>query len=303
MKEKIFEFIFCLLCIISIFFIFSHNQEVAVTIIDAINLFFTKVFVSLFPMFILNDLLINLNFPYYFYLIFNKLFQYVFKTSGLCAYVFIMSLISGTPSNAYILKSLVAENKLSSAEASHYLYFTYFSNPLFLSLMLLQIFSFPTTRKIIIIHYISNIIIGLLIRFKAPKITDFTISKNRVNNISSTLIKSINKSITTLLMILGTIVFYMLLSYIITNLLPTNRTIKLLLSSFLEITNGLKVLSSYQAITKIKEIIAVATISFGGLSINTQIKSILEDTSITYKSFLKGRILHVIISIILIILF
>ena len=112
MKEKIFEFIFCLLCIISMIFIFNHNNEVATIILEAINLFFTKVFVSLFPMFILNDLLINLGFPYYFYYLFNKLFKTIFKTSGLCAYVFIMSLISGTPSNAYILKNLVLENKL-----------------------------------------------------------------------------------------------------------------------------------------------------------------------------------------------
>ncbi len=300
MKEKIFEFIYCLLCIVSIIFIFSHNLEVAKIILEAINLFFTKVFVSLFPMFILNDLLINLGFPYYFYCTFNKLFKRVFKTSGLCAYVFIMSLISGTPSNAYILKNLVAEKKLSPKEASHYLAFTYFSNPLFLLLMLSPIFSSFITFKIIIIHYLSNIIIGILLRKNSPSITNLALEKNNHKNISTTLIKSINRSITTLLMVLGTIVFYMLLSYILTNLFNTNFTIKLTLSSFLEITNGLKALANFQAITKIKEIIAIATISFGGLSINTQIKSILEDTEIDYQYFLKGRIMQVIISVILI---
>jgi len=54
---------------------------------------------------------------------------------------------------------------------------------------------------------------------------------------------------------------------------------------------------------KIKEIIAIATISFGGLSINTQIKAILEDTNINYLPFLKGRIMQALISIILIIIF
>lgn len=302
MKEKIFEFIFCLLCIISMIFIFNHNNEVATIILEAINLFFTKVFVSLFPMFILNDLLINLGFPYYFYYLFNKLFKTIFKTSGLCAYVFIMSLISGTPSNAYILKNLVLENKLTNEEASHYLAFTYFSNPLFLLLMLSPIFSPTTTFKIILIHYLSNIIIGIILRPKAPLITNLSISKNNQEKISSTLIKSIKRSINTLLIILGTIVFYMLLSYIITNLISINKTPKIIFTSFLEITNGLKALTNYQALPKIKEIIAVATISFGGLSINTQIKSILEDTNIDYKCFLKGRIFHVIISILLIIL-
>ena len=128
MKEKIGNFTFCLFCFVSIIFIFTNNKDVAEVIINATNLFLRKVFVSLFPMFIINDILINLNIPYYFYLVFNKLFLKVFKTSGLGAYVFIMSLISGTPSNAYILKELVEERKLSYEEASHFLMFTYFNH-------------------------------------------------------------------------------------------------------------------------------------------------------------------------------
>ena len=72
MKKKLMDFTFCLFCFISIIFIFKNNKEVANVILEAVNLFFKKVFVSLFPMFILNDILINLNIPYYFYLLFNK---------------------------------------------------------------------------------------------------------------------------------------------------------------------------------------------------------------------------------------
>ncbi len=131
MKEKLLNFTFCLFCMICILFIFTHNHEVASIIIQAVNLFLNRVFVSLFPMFIINDLLIHFQLPYYFYITFHSVFQKIFKTSGICAYVFVMSLISGTPSQAYILKNLVENNKISEEEASHYLYFTYFSNPLF----------------------------------------------------------------------------------------------------------------------------------------------------------------------------
>ena len=301
MKEKIGNFTFCLFCFVSIIFIFTNNKDVAEVIINATNLFLRKVFVSLFPMFIINDILINLNIPYYFYLVFNKLFLKVFKTSGLGAYVFIMSLISGTPSNAYILKELVEERKLSYEEASHFLMFTYFSNPLFLTIMLGSIFDSKTTLKIILIHYISNILIGILKRGKAPKIThqSFQLETRKRNGI---LIKSINKSISTLLMILGTVTFYMLLTYIITYPFQDNILLKTCFSGFLEITNGLNNLINLNIYSKIKEIIAIAIISFGGLSIHTQIKAILEDTKINYKYFLKGRILHTIIGILLIII-
>ena len=301
MKEKIGNFTFCLFCFVSIIFIFTNNKDVAEVIINATNLFLRKVFVSLFPMFIINDILINLNIPYYFYLVFNKLFLKVFKTSGLGAYVFIMSLISGTPSNAYILKELVEERKLSYEEASHFLMFTYFSNPLFLTIMLGSIFDSKTTLKIILIHYISNILIGILKRGKAPKIThqNFQLETRKRNGI---LIKSINKSISTLLMILGTVTFYMLLTYIITYPFQNNILLKTCFSGFLEITNGLNNLINLNIYSKIKEIIAIAIISFGGLSIHTQIKAILEDTQIKYKYFLKGRLLHTMISILLIII-
>lgn len=301
MKKKLMDFTFCLFCFISLIFIFKNNKEVANVIIEAVNLFLKKVFVSLFPMFILNDILINLNIPYYFYLLFNKLFLKVFKTSGLGAYVFIMSLISGTPSNAYILKELVELEKISLEEANHFLTFTYFSNPLFLSVMLSTIFNTNVVLKIILCHYIANIIIGILIRNKAPKIAN---NKNILKtNLKITLTKSINKSITTLLMILGTISFYMLLTFIITSLLPNNCLIKAIISGFLEITNGLNTMTSLNILNKIKEIIASAIISFGGLSIHTQIKAILEDTNMNYSYFLKGRIMQSIISVILIMIF
>ncbi|MDE5538938.1 MAG: hypothetical protein K2J20_00425, partial [Bacilli bacterium] len=172
---------------------------------------------------------------------------------------------------------------------------------LFLTIMLSLIFPPSSVLKIIIIHYFSNIIIGFLVRSHAPNITSSNLDTTSKVNISSVLIKSINRSMSTLLMILGTIVFYMLLSYIITNLLSTTPFIKLIISSVLEITNGLNFLAKTSYLLKIKEIIALATISFGGLSIHTQIKSILEDTNISYKPFLKGRLLQVLIGTILII--
>lgn len=302
MKKKIGNFTFCLFCFISIIFIFTNNKEVAEVILNATNLFLKKVFVSLFPMFIINDILIHINIPYYFYQIFNRLFLKIFHTSGLGAYVFIMSLISGTPSNAYILKELVNDHKLSTEEANHFLTFTYFSNPLFLTMMLTSIFTPKTTLKIIFIHYLSNIIIGILLRKKAPKITTQTFKPESKKN-RSILINSINKSISTLLMILGTVTFYMIVTYIITFPFKENILLKTLTSGFLEITNGLNNLIHLNIYTKIKEIIAIAIISFGGLSIHTQIKAILEDTKINYQYFLKGRILHTLIGIILILIF
>ncbi len=302
MKEKIGNFTFCLFCFICIFFIFKNNKEVAAIIIEATNLFLTKVFVSLFPMFIINDILINANVPYYFTRLCNRFFIKIFHTNGLGAYVFFMSLISGSPSNAYILKGLVEEEKLTEEEASHLLTFTFFSNPLFLTMMLSSMFSMKETIKIILIHYLTNVIIGILIRKKAPPMSTNN-QKEKIKKANGSLTKSINKAVSTLLMILGTITFYMLITYIFTTLLGKSALLKTGISGFLEITNGLNNLALLNISTKLKEMIAIAIISFGGLSIHTQIKAILEDTQIHYHSFLKGRIMHACISVILIMIF
>lgn len=301
MKEKLFNFTFALLSITSLTFIFYHNKEVAGIILAAIDLFIKKVFVSLFPMFILNDLFISLNLPFYFYKIFHFPFKILFKTSGISAYVFIMSLISGTPSQAYILSELVKSHKISVDEANHYLYFTYFSNPLFLVTMLSTLFPIFTTIKIISIHYFSNIIIAFLVRKKAPLMSNESPSTNTFR-LGSTITSSIKKSMNTLLMILGTIVFYMLLSHIITSIVQSNILVKTTIKGALELTQGLQALE-YLNLGKIKEILAISFISFGGLSIHTQIKGILEDTNISYHNFFIGRIYQTIISIILIIIF
>ena len=177
--------------------------------------------------------------------------------------------------------------------------FTYFSNPLFLSITLSAIFDTKTVIKIIIIHYISNIIIGILIRKKAPPLSSYNlIIRNENLNITS----SIKKTMNVLLMILGTIAFYMLLNLIVIYPIKESLLFTTITSGFLEITCGLHHLEYLHITIKLKELIAISIISFGGISIHTQVKAILEESLIKYKYFLKGRIIHTIISIILIII-
>ena len=299
MKKKLKDLSFCFMCFLIITFLITHNKIVATTLIDAVNLFLRKVFVSLFPMLIINDILIQKNIPIYFYHLFKSIFPKIFKTSGIASYVLIMSLLSGTPSNAYILKELVNNKQIKTDEANHLLMFTYFSNPLFLSITLSAIFDTKTVIKIIIIHYISNIIIGILIRKKAPPLSSYNlIIRNENLNITS----SIKKTMNVLFMILGTIAFYMLLNLIVSYPIKENLLFTTITSGFLEITSGLHHLEYLHITIKLKELIAISIISFGGISIHTQVKAILEESLIKYKYFLKGRIIHTIISIILIII-
>ena len=108
----------------------------------------------------------------------------------------------------------------------------------------------------------------------------------------SSLTHSIKGAMNTLLMILGTVSIFFVLNAIINPMkLP-------LLSGLLEISQGLNGLIGTSISLKIKELLAIFMISFGGLSIHLQVKGILSDTNLSYTPFLKGRIKQTILSLI-----
>ena len=148
MKLKIsyfFIFIFIIL-------IFQNYSLVLTSSLDAVTIWLHKVFPFLFIMFVLNDILINLNIA--------SLFT---KTTP---YIIIMSLLSGAPSNAFIISSLTEKKVIDTNSANIYLTFTYFANPLFLYSFLNLLFTPLITFKLIIIHYLANIFIFLKMRKK-----------------------------------------------------------------------------------------------------------------------------------------
>ena len=278
-------------------FIFYHNEAIQTSILNACNLFITKLFPSLFPMMILADCFIYFKLPELLCHYFGHFFSKYFHTSPYGAFAFFISCFSGTPSNAYTIKSLYNQNYLTAEESSKILSFTFFSNPLFLYTMLSLIFKDNPSSiyKLLFLPYLVNIIIGIL----SPKTptTIQNITQKKQENFGTMLSSSIKNAMNTLLLILGTISVFFLINTII------NPYQIPFITGTLEISQGLNSLINTNLSLKIREILAIIFISFGGLSIHMQIKGILSDTSIKYTSFLKGRIIQTILSILIILIF
>ena len=284
MKKKQ-DILFITIIILIMAYILIYNKKITLIIKDSTILWFNKVLPSLFPIFILNDLLLSYHIDYY--------ICKIFKKNGLKYYVFIMSLLSGSPSSAYIIKRLYDDNIIDELNASKLLTFTYFSSPLFLITMLSFLFTNKTTIiKIILIHYLSNFIISLFFKIKTNEKLNYKVTKDFGSNFAS----AINKSINTLLMILGTLTFYIIISYIIIDSLNINPINSNIIKGLLEVTQGLNSLNDLFINNNFKIILATLFINFGGFSIHNQIKSIIADTSISYKSFFKGRVIQTLIS-------
>ena len=273
--------------------IFIKKDIMYYTIYNTVILWFKNIVPNLLPMFIITSLIIESNLIINISNIFGKLFNKIFKCSNYGIFIYFLSLFTGSPSNAKYINDLVNNNLISNTLSDKLLLFTSNYNTLLIYSLLSLYLNKSISIKIIVIIIISNIIVGLIFR----NINYIDLKTNYIKrkiNIS----KIIKDTIDTLLMILGTLIFF----NIIINLLPIkNMLLKNILNGFLEITTGLKGLEYLDISTNIKILLSTMYLSFGGLSIHTQIKSILPDTN--YTLFLKSRLYVIIISIILLTLF
>lgn len=270
MRNNIKELIIFTLLVISLIYIINYNEYISKEIIYVVDIWLKKVVPTLFPSFIITDILVNSKIPYYIskYLHIN--------------YIYVISIICGSPTNAFILNKYNMDlTKLLSVNL--------YTSPIFLYTFLKLIFNRKIALLLMGINIISNII--LLKFMKIEKINYY--SNNR--KILDVLLSSISKSMNTLINILGTIIVF--------NILPINLInnvyIKSFLFSILEITSSFNNLLVINIPLNIKLLFSIISISTCGLCIHMQIKSIINDTRFNYKYFIKYRLLHLIINLLL----
>lgn len=221
------------------------------------------------PLYTSLDLLIN-------YGLGNLLFR-LFKSNSIIL-VFI-SMITGSPGNAKYIKEFYLGGYISLDMANFLLTFAYSPNPLFV------LASSPSVLigfKILGIIYFTNFINFIIFR-RIFKNLSSSFREFKRESFSKCLEASIDRSFNVLVLILGIVVVYGILNTILCKF----GIESVLLSSILEMTNALKLINTHGY--------GILWLSFAcifsGLSIHTQIKSILENTDISYKYFLFGRLL------------
>ena len=300
MKKYINEII--LLLTLFFFIEIIINRDSIFNIINfSLDIWIKNLIPALFPMFIISDLLITYNFINYIPKWFINIFSYLFNIKKDCVLVFFLSMLSGFPSNAKNIRKLYDMNIITSKEASHMLMFTHFSNPLFI-LSTLSIFFLNNKELGIVIllsHYLSNFIIGIIFRKLNTISNNNSNKKKKILHFGPIFINAIKSSLDTLLVILGTLTCFLIMSSIIINRFNLNSYNSLLIKSILEITMGLKELSLFNFSNLTKTVLSSCILSFGGLSVHMQVISQLIDTDISYKYFFIGRVFQVVISLFL----
>ena len=257
-----------------------------------------RIVTTIFPFLLMSEFLINYGFIDVINFLFGNFFKHFFNVNGNVAYIFFMSLISGFPSSAIYINDLYNKNLISYESANKALILCHFSNPLFIIGFIGNMIGYKYAYYILIIHYLSTIIVGLLFR-------NLDNGKEINNNFDTKsfgiiLKNSIKKGIDSILLILGTIIFFNILTKTL-NYINLPIFIENILSMFLELSNGINfILNNFNY--KFTCLFITMILSFGGLCVHFQILSILEDTKIKYQNYLISRIVASLISGILVLL-
>ena len=299
MKKKIYSLIVLLCLSFVIFFIFTNSSIINDSIFFSYELFIKNIFPSLFPMFIISYILVEIGIPEFLCSIFYKFFNKLFLVKSDASFVFFMSMLTGFPSSAKYIDMLIEKNRIDSHDASKILIFTFFSNPLFIvnTVGIMFLGNINLGFIILVSHITGNILVGLLFRnYNKTNSTDVIDARkgikvliNKINTTSffSVFLNSIKDAINTMILIFGIIVTFQ----IIISILPCNMFFK----GIIEMTTGLRIISIYDNLY-FKVFLSTFFISFGGLCIHTQIMNILNKKRVRYLPFLFARIIHGIIS-------
>lgn len=299
MKTK-YKNIIIIIC--SLFFLVNliiYRNLVFDTVGFSLNIWITSLLPALFPFFIVSDILINYDVIKYFPKVIRNSIKYLFNVSDNGLVIILLSMLSGFPSNARNIKNMYLDKKITKEEGEHLLYFTHFSNPMFiLGTIPLILNSNKISKYILISHYLANIILGICLK-KYNRVNDSNNSnyKEDKHNFGLVLTTSIRKSLDSVLGILGTLTVFLIISTLLINFFNLDNTSSLLIKSILELTSGLKELGSYNLLNKHLLIISSCILSFGGLSVHMQVINELVDTDISYKNYFIGRILQVVLSL------
>ena len=299
---------------------FSSSNIVAVR--NSLDLFLNSVFPSLFPFLIMTELLSYTSLVPWISSKFEHVMPTVFNVSSIGIYPFIMGIISGYPVGAKIATSFREKNICTKEECERLLSFTNNSGPLFIigTVGILMFRSTTIGILLFITHILACITVGIIFRFwKNTSNTELPHSKSSkvsnskfasLSNLGEVLAESINSSISTILLIGGfVVIFSSVISIlktggifnILTNIVsPIFNCLNIdinfaqgLFTGFLEITNGINVISSI--ICKkisINLIFTAFLLGFGGISVFLQVLSITSKTDLSIKPYIYGKLLH-----------
>ena len=299
MKNRVQDLCIILLMLILIIEFLMKKALIADVIFYSLSVWVHQLLPSIFPFFVVSDILVSYHITNYIPKFIKNTFCTIFCVSENIATVFFLSIASGFPSNARIIKMMYEQGSITEEEGNRALLFTHFSNPLFILSTVAVMFLHQERYGYIILisHILGNVIIGIATRrMSTYSQYDYTQKKEKSQSFSKVFIQAIKSSIDTSLLILGTLTCFLIFSSLVVYHLHLNGYQEAIVKGILEITMGLKSLANTSVSDVYKVVISTMFLSFGGFAVHLQVISQIIDTPVKYSYFFISRIFHAIIS-------
>lgn len=265
-------------------------------------LWFEIVLPTLLPFLILSDLLINTPAIHLLVRITSPLFCRIFSVSKYGSFAVLCGFLCGYPMGGKVTSDLYLSGNISSNEARYLLSFCNNTSPMF-------IVSYVMHQNLNASHLV---IPSLCILFLSPLICSFLFRHfYKITYISSSLKKTnsdvpkdnsklmdvcIIKSFETITKIGGYIMLFSIVIQLLSSIPFERSIISHFALSFLEITNGVSVLSKNIISFRDKFIIIMSLISFGGWCSIAQTKCILAETGIPLFPYIIEKLITAIVT-------
>lgn len=286
-KNIIIIYIFIILELLILF-----NSNIIIKSVNSSSLMFIKkIFPSLFPTMVIGNILIKSN---VYLIIPKKIKAFLFKKfnfSNSTMELFIISLITGSPSSSMYINNYLNSGLINKKEAEALLCSTHFINPLFIVAGVgVGVFN---NVKIGFVLFIM-LFISTLIKIYLNK-NNFKNSKKKIINIKNTnlitnITSSIKESINALLLIFGIVVIFNILVSLVSHILDLSELASCVINGLLEMTGGIIKLSNLNVNIYIKIFLAYYFLNFGGLCIQMQSMSMIDNKKIRYLKYLIFRL-------------
>lgn len=276
------------------------------------ELFLFKVFPALFPFFIITRLLTLLGVGNYLSKVLKKPLKYMYNTSPIGGYIFVLSIISGYPLGAKLIAEFRQNGNISDEDAKRIMPFTSTSGPLFIlgTVGLKIIGDYKAGVLILISHLLGAVLNGFVFRGKIYSESSVqTLDNKTVNNFFN---DAVTSSITAIMQVAASMiilnVFIVALEQVGAISIISNALVFLgidekissgIVYGFVELTQGIAKISSQGC--KIKDIIVPISviISFGGLSVMIQSMTFLAPIRIKSSYYLVTKISQAMLTFII----
>ncbi len=250
---------------------------------------------SLFPGFVLSDLLIRL-FP-----IKNSrskgIFYKIFRLPSACLRCWLIGLLAGFPAAADCTCYMVQSGEISKTEAERCLAFT--NNPGIIFIICAVgtgLFgSFSVGIYLWLIQTIAATLVGIGMATPTGQEPLVCSNKNPEVSLRQVFPKSVTSSVTAVLNICGFVVFFRVLTAVLSSAVPLNA-FKILLSGLLEMTCGI---SNFQQFDFFTACSASLMLGWSGFSVHFQILNVIESAGLSSRYYFPGKVLQALISTIL----